>query len=858
MNNTKWIYKNNNINNSLTDLDIDKDILNILVNRGLDTREKIEAFLHSGLDNLIDPYNLADMEKSVNRILYAIENKESIWIYGDYDVDGITSTSICYLALKTLGANISYYIPLRDEGYGLNKDALSQIADQGGKVVISVDCGISSIEEANHAKEIGLDLIVTDHHELTTELPPAYCVINPKREDQLYDFKYLAGVGTAFLLLLAIYKKLERTEEVYQYLDIVAIGTVADIVPIVEQNRILVKRGLDLLQKTENIGLKTLLPLIFEDFRAKEYNSYDIGFIIAPIFNAAGRLEDAKMAVELLTTPSATAARILSEKLIKQNNERKDIQQEILDMVEDDIIDRKLNQKHVIVSYRENFHHGVIGIVASKIVDKYYKPVIILEVKPKEGIAVASCRSIEGFNILDGLNSMSELFVKYGGHAGAAGFSIPIENLETFEERINEYAAKLLSEEDYMKPIKIDKDIVFNKVSYEFFQKLEDLKPFGFGNANPIFALKNAGMANVRLIGKDKNHIMLDVVSNNLTVRNCVWFGNGHLFEELQLLKEVDIAFKLKNELYKDKYYTKIFVEDICKATEEKNRLRETFDLYDTNFPLKTLVYSRNPVEKGDELALVVNEDSVYLKKENRVIAFVDDKLAYLLRELKFNYGFNFKTSTLKVEKTESNYHLHLEIERDYSFSTLAFKDGDIFKDIKKFLIGPFAYNSMQKKVLAKFFKEDKNTLLFTSKHRGLKTIYLTLGLYYKLKEKRVLLVSEENLRSNILEANIEVSDQYKDGYDIYLFNNVLPPEGFEKKALVYLEKPISIRGFEEVEDNYELPENIEIIEEFELLNKDPNEVYSKKLPLKEKVDIYKNLDKYKKLYATTDILKLI
>lgn len=326
MNNTRWIYKNNNIDKDIQNLGIDKDIVNILINRKIDKKEKIQNFFSSHLDKLKNPFSLADMQKSIDRVLSAIDNKELIYIYGDYDVDGITSTSISYLALKALGANVSYYIPLRDEGYGINNEALKHIKEQGAKIVISVDCGISSIKEALYAKELGLDLIITDHHEITSNLPEAYAIINPKRKDQEYDFSYLAGCGTIFLFIMALYDTLGKKEETYKYIDIVAIGTIADIVPLVEENRIIAKNGLEKLKNTENIGLSTLLPLVFEDYHNKEYTSYDVGFLIAPIFNAAGRLEDAKRAVELLITPSKELAHSIALNLIEKNNERKELQ----------------------------------------------------------------------------------------------------------------------------------------------------------------------------------------------------------------------------------------------------------------------------------------------------------------------------------------------------------------------------------------------------------------------------------------------------------------------------------------------------------------------------------------------------
>lgn len=858
INNTRWIYKKNEIKEELKNLNIDKDILNILINRGLDTREKIEEYLYNNKENIYNPFEMADMEKAVKRLLTAIEKKEKIWIYGDYDVDGITSTSISYLSLKKLGADVNYYIPLRDEGYGLNNEALSHIKNEGGDLVITVDCGISSIQEAEHAKNIGIDLIITDHHEITGILPEAYAIINPKREDQLYSFKYLAGVGTVFLLLMAIYERLGKKEEIFEYLDIVAIGTVADIVPLQGQNRILVKEGLELLKNTNNTGLKTLLPAIFENYHEKEYNSYDIGFIIAPIFNAAGRLEDAKMAVELLTTPSSATASLISTKLIAQNNERKEIQQNILIRVEEDIEKKELWKKSVIISYSDDFHHGVIGIVASKIVDKYYKPTIIMEVKDKN-LAVASCRSIEGFNILEALNSMKELFIKYGGHAGAAGFSIDPQNINEFDKRMNQYTSKLLEEEDFMKPVKIDKDIILNKVSYEFFQKVEELKPFGFGNPNPVFTVKNSTIDNIRIIGKDKSHMMMDVGSDHIKIKNCVWFSGAYLFDEINKLKKADIAFKMKLESYKNKFYPKLYIEDIKKASDKQhNTFREYIDIYNTIFPINTVVYSRNPVEEKDKISICVNRENVYISKGNRIAAFIDDKLAYSLQVLKFEYNFNFEAKINKVVKTDNNYQIFINISRNYSFNTLAFKESDMFKEIKKFLIGSFPYNSLQKKVLNFFFKKGKNVHIKEGEGRGLKTIYLTIAIFHRLREEKVLLVSDEDISSNFLKEHLEISKDFKKGYDIYIFHKSSFPDFFDKKALIYSKNTVNLENLELIEDSYEIPENIKIINEDELYENPEDKVYSPKLPLQNRINIIKKLKENQEIFATKDILKFL
>jgi len=320
--NTKWLLENKinyeRIFENKGERKLDFVIESLIENRNLS--------LDTNFD--FDPFDLKDIDIAVKRIFEAIENNEKIYIYGDYDVDGITSVSLLYLALSELGGNIHYYIPLRDEGYGLNKDAIQSLKEEEANLVISVDCGINSIEEINLANELGLDFIITDHHEIIGNLPKAFAVINPKREENIYSYKYLAGVGTAFMLIYALYSKLDRLNDLEKFLDIVAIGTVADIVPLTSDNRKFVKRGLKLLNNTKWIGIKQLLRKVFpEDWDTREYCSYDIGYLIAPIFNAAGRLEDAKQAVTLFIEEDGFECLTIIEQLLENNNERKNNKQ---------------------------------------------------------------------------------------------------------------------------------------------------------------------------------------------------------------------------------------------------------------------------------------------------------------------------------------------------------------------------------------------------------------------------------------------------------------------------------------------------------------------------------------------------
>ncbi|MGL4568352.1 MAG: single-stranded-DNA-specific exonuclease RecJ, partial [Fusobacteriaceae bacterium] len=433
-------------------------------------------------------------------------------------------TSLCYLALSAIGAHVRYYIPLRDEGYGLNCDALDYIASQEGSIVITVDCGITSHKEIQHGKSLGIDMIITDHHDIIEGiLPPAFAVINPKREDNTYPFKYLAGVGTAFMLLMGLYIKLGIKNEIFNYLDIVAIGTVADIVSLRGDNRIFVKYGLERLKVSKSEGLRALLrKLFFQDHETRTYSPYDIGFVIAPVFNAAGRLEDAKNSVEMLISKDNSQYSKMIDELVANNQKRKEIQEDILEKVISSIERKKLDENSLILVANKEFHHGVIGIVASKILDRYYKPTIIMEIDEENGTAKGSCRSTEAFNMIEGLTKFSHYLLKFGGHHGAAGFSIALENLDKFYNEFNQYCHSVLNEEDTLKPIKIAEDISAYKIGFNLMENLKKLEPYGFDNPTPLFSMRECTISDIRAIGKDLNHISLTLVKNGIEIKNCI------------------------------------------------------------------------------------------------------------------------------------------------------------------------------------------------------------------------------------------------------------------------------------------------------------------------------------------------
>ena len=854
MRDTRWIYKNSS-NKIYNNFNLDKDITTLLYNRDIIAGEDIKTFLYGGVEDITSPFLLKDIDKAVERLEIAKEKGEPVWIYGDYDVDGITSVSLCYLALKELGYNVKYYIPLRDEGYGLNIEALNYIKSEGGTLTITVDCGISSHKEIAHANEIGIDIIVTDHHEINNGNPPAFAVINPKREDNEYKFKYLAGVGTAFFLISALFEKNNLKDELYKYLDIVAIGTVADIVPLLKENRIFVKEGLEYLRRSKWLGINMLIKKIFEDYETRKFNTYDIGFIIAPIFNAAGRLEDAKRAVELFIEKDHRICSTIISELLGKNSERKEIQEDIFQKAVEKIENEKLYENAVLIVGEEGFHHGVIGIVASKILDRYYKPTIIMEIKKDEGIATASCRSIEGFNIIEALNNFSDLLLKYGGHSGAAGFSIKIENIPEFSKKLNEYAEKTISDIAFVKPIKIDKPLAFYKISYDFLDKISLLEPFGFGNSSPIFSLNNCQFDNLRLIGKDRKHIMMNIIKDGQEFKNCVWFNSDDIFEELVSLTNIDIAFKLKLETFKDKYQYKIFIEDIKESINIENSTIHNFDLYDTTFPIETVIYTRRKLE-SNELKLAFSDAGITVANNKMYLGTLDNSTEYLLTSLKNMYNLDFNVKLKDVIMKDENYNVHILIDKAYFFKSYAIKQGELFKEIKNFLIQEFQYNSIQKKILASIFKEKKNIVAYMKRGRGVQTIIQTVGLYFKNINERALLITEESVNQKTLSC-VDISNKYSDSFDFYILLNPtmdMIKKVINKRVLIISEENnLNIENIEIIKDSFSIPENIIFSSENEILNK--QHIFSKKLTYEERKNIIKNLSKYKTIYSTEDIL---
>ncbi len=587
-------------------LGISKIVAGLLVNRNITTSEEAKLFLYPSLSHLNSPFLMSGVPLGVNRIKEAISSGEKVTIYGDFDVDGITSTALMVSVLKKLGADVNFYIPSRfDEGYGLNKSALKKLKEAGSSLIITVDCGITARKEVDYASRIGLDVIVTDHHLPGKSIPRALSVINPKQDACLYPYTELAGVGVAFKLVQALCEDLDADIKLDSYLDLVALGTIADMVPLRKENRVIVKEGLKVLNKTKRPGLIALKEV--SGLNDKEITAGQVGYWLAPRLNVGGRMMNASKCVELLLTDEVEVAKKIAKKLDEKNKERQNLEEKILNQalekVEKEI---DLEKEKVIVVASEEWHEGVKGIVASRLVSKYFRPVFIFTVKDKK--ASGSARSIPGFHLFDALSQCDEILERYGGHACAAGLSLPLASLDVFRERINQIADEMLDESDLIPKLSIDLDLNISQVNETLLKEIELLSPFGIGNPTPVLSLKNTLLNNLSYVGDGKhlkfsvsgdgknisgigfnypkdcpkdNHLLDNFEKNHqptiadlaFTLDKNKWNGR----EELQL-KLVDL--KIPEELTKpptiggrDDFVEKLFIDafEIIKDEEYKN-----------------------------------------------------------------------------------------------------------------------------------------------------------------------------------------------------------------------------------------------------------------------------------------------
>ena len=549
--------------------DISKDLAKfppilrqLLFNRGFITDEAARAFLKTAVDFDTSPFLLRGMDPTVQRILQARERREKVAVYGDYDVDGVTSTTLLVEALRMLGIDVREYIPNRfDEGYGLNVDALRTLKEYGVSLVISVDCGIRSTKEADFAREIDLDLIITDHHDPGEVIPNGYAVINPKQPGDTYGEKYLAGVGIAYKVAAGLAIRVHETTGEWPYdpsefLDLVAMGTVADVAPLKGENRQLVRRGLRILRATKRQGIAALAAVA--DVKLAKINAISIGFFLAPRLNAAGRLDSALLAYTLLTTKDIALAGELAQRLNVRNSERQKITKEIQDKAMEMAIADDPSPSFLFAVSPE-FNHGIVGLAASKLAEYYYRPAFVGHYDEEDGTTRCSCRSIPEYHLSNALDRMSHLFIKYGGHAAAAGFTIPNEKLEEFKTLMRQDVEEHLPK-DLMPTVRVDMQVKLSELTFETIEHLEYLQPTGAENPDVVFASRNVEIRNKRTVGSDAKHLKL-TLSDGIVTMDAIGFGMGSLLPKLPRM--VDVLFALELNEYNGQSNLQLRLKDI-------------------------------------------------------------------------------------------------------------------------------------------------------------------------------------------------------------------------------------------------------------------------------------------------------
>ncbi len=535
----------------------------ILFNRGYATDAEARAYLNAKPNINYDPFQMTGMRAAVDRIQFAITNQEPIAIYGDYDVDGVTATALLVETLKYLNADVRGYIPNRfEEGYGLNNNALDELQADGVKLVITVDCGIRSPNEALHARTVGLDLIISDHHHPDGEnLPPALAVINPKQHGDVYPDKDLAGVGIAYKIAEALVSLQPSAFSLDSLLDLVALGTVADLAPLVGENRVLVRRGLRQMRETKRQGLFSLAAV--SELALAKVNAGHIGFMLGPRLNAAGRLKEALAAFELLTTKEASKAGELAQQLDMQNRERQRITRDMQKKAEE-IAMSDDPEAFLLFAADKDFNSGVVGLAASRLTDSYYRPAIVAAKGEEE--TRGSCRSIPEFHITDALDQCADLLVRHGGHAAAAGFTVKNENLPALVERLKAIAKEKLSHEDLRPTVAADAEVSLVDIRPDLYEKcLRFLEPTGYGNREASFVARGVKVKSSRTVGADAKHLKLSLEDENKFSHDAIGFKLGHWHNNLP--PRVDILFTYETNEYNGRTSYQLNLKDIRAAT---------------------------------------------------------------------------------------------------------------------------------------------------------------------------------------------------------------------------------------------------------------------------------------------------
>ncbi|WP_138432068.1 single-stranded-DNA-specific exonuclease RecJ [Fodinibius saliphilus] len=563
----RWVYaepeQEGTVSTLQEQLGVSEKIAHLLALRGIDSYDKAKSFFRPKLGAIHDPFLMKDMDKATERLAKAIREGQKILVYGDYDVDGTTSTSILFIFLKRFGVDVDFYIPHRfKEGYGINQEGIDYAIEIDADLIVSVDCGITAVKETEQAKEHGIDIIICDHHNVGDTIPDAAAVLDPKRKDCNYPFDGLSGAGVGFKLIQGTIKKLGLSEDMaFELLDLVAISIASDIVPIKDENRILMAEGLKQINSDPRVGVKALLDLINLDIGS--ISTSNIVFSIGPRINAAGRMGDATKAVLLLISETRTEARSRANELESINVARRDKDSQTMEEAKA-IVDQDYNLDKVssMVLHQPDWHLGVIGIVASRLVDTYGRPAVMLSTV--DGKIKGSARSIDGFNIYDAFKKCEDLLEQFGGHEYAAGLTIRKENLQEFRKRIDEIAANNLSEQDFVPELRIDCDLDLSKVDMGFWKLLSQFEPFGPGNLRPIFVSRDVDVEGVPTV-VGKGHLKMKVSQNGSGAFDVIGFNMHDCLPKVRNSNDqkLDIAYSLEENHWNGRRTLQVRLRDV-------------------------------------------------------------------------------------------------------------------------------------------------------------------------------------------------------------------------------------------------------------------------------------------------------
>lgn len=669
---TRWVVQetvHTAIEKLVKQLNIAPLVSTLLVNRGIVETEDARSFLFLEDSTFHDPFLLKGMDIAVKRINKAVANGEPILVYGDYDADGVSSTTVLMTVLKDLGANADFYIPNRfTEGYGPNEKAFRWAASAGFKLIITVDTGIAAINEAILAKELGVDLIITDHHEPGPELPEALAIVHPKHPESEYPFKELAGVGVAFKLAHALYNRVPD-----ELLDVVTIGTVADLVPLHGENRLIVKNGLKKLAATERPGIRALYSL--SNTSISDVNEETVGFLLAPRLNAPGRLDHAAPAVDLLLTEDAEEANMIAGEIDGMNKERQsivnDITKDAISMIESEY---DLLENKVIVIGKEGWNPGVIGIVASRLVERYYRPTIVLSFDAEKKQAKGSARSIAGFDLFQNLSTCRDILPHFGGHTMAAGMTLAIEDVSELRSRLNHLANTSLSSEDFIPLTEVDAKIPIDEVNLDSIQQLNLLAPYGTGNPKPKIMIEELTIGQLRQIGADNKHLKV-VLEREGSSLDGVGFGMGDYFHQVSPAASVSVLGELAINEWNNVRKPQIFIKDLkvdewqlfdFRGVKQWNKWIPFIPLEESLF----IIFQNQTAEKLplDKFQL----DIVHIKDETQSLELQIDNRNIILLDLPTSKSL---LEMLIKDKEPSRIYCHFYHEQDHYFSTIPTRD---------------------------------------------------------------------------------------------------------------------------------------------------------------------------------------